>query len=268
MEPHYLTLRASILQAAELGGPSDQIQQPGDAPGPRPRQWHSGNPQIDAATDGGMYGLTVLGGKPKLGKSKLALSAAVEASRWGQREDHWRVIYVNAELPQYEISNRCMAYCCGPPGEFVTRNLMFLNVLRATEPRELAARLATFVGPTDLRVLVVFDSINRLVAMSGRDYFTALHEWSEFCRMLPLLNQEIAVLAVSEMNQKGGLKGENLSYAASLVVTMDRVEGESDVVRIAIPYARSSRAYTPLGDFYRNYNAGTFDAPDEPKEEH
>ena len=73
----------------------------------RPRRhWPSGIPELDAAPQGGFYGLTTIVAPPKLGKSGLALSSAIEAAA----TQNWTVLYLNAELDDEELMDRVDRY--------------------------------------------------------------------------------------------------------------------------------------------------------------
>lgn len=216
----------------------------------------TGCKRLDAMTGGG-YGMTVIAGQPKVGKSLLALSAAVEAARAG-----WRTLYLNAELTANELRARLRRYA-GSIDQRLGDNLHLIDTDSGFSPRDVIEYASGVLEIDDMRLLFVMDSINRLTDQCGEGmgdsaYWNALRQWQELARRsTKSSNGKIASIVVSELNAQNRVKGRNLEYAADLVVSMEAMEGTDSGVSISVPLARSSRG-GDLGDFVRTWERGTF----------
>jgi len=251
-------IRGWLRDAMTHKGPSLEVQEVDAAPGPDPPRFPTGVPSINALCGGG-YGMTVIAGAPKVGKSLVAMSAAIEAAN-----DGWVVIYINAELNSNEIAKRLIRYNGGPADEDLCSNMVIYNVDPGITPEKILEFIYRKVDLDHERLLVVLDSVNRLATLSQqgdevrRDgYWGALERWSEWARMSARISGGIiSFIVVSELNAQDHVKGRNLEYAADLVV---RIKGtaEDDMVEIDVPYARSSNR-GELGKHRRDWQTGRF----------
>jgi len=249
-------VRLAQTTPAEPVGDQDADEPPGE---PMPR-FPMGLPALEAKTDGGGYGMTVIAAPPKCGKSMLALAAAVRAAEAG-----WRVLYLNGELTRGEMANRIRRFCKKwPPGFDVVENLSVHPIeLGATIPHVIR-KLEERIDIEDKRILFVVDSINRIVDQSQADssehgYWHCMRNWSEFFRQCSKVSEgRVASIVVSELNQGGHVKGRSLEYAADLVIRITPTQ--DDVIgffEMDVPYARSS-AGGPLGTHQLNWQEGRF----------
>jgi predicted ATP-dependent serine protease len=204
-------------------------------------RYRSGLASIDDAT-GGFYGVTCLGGAPGMGKSLVALRAALEAAVTG-----WRVVYYDCELGARNFASRVMRIvrmdpalygpatandCEGPEFEparwsdfghrltdapFQPRDLTRLESLQAW-----VYDMLEFIHHFDPHALIVLDSVNqaaRMLASSG----TSEEGW-QLARQIAELAREVrketagavSWLLVAELNRQGTIAGKDLEYIADL----------------------------------------------------
>ena len=224
-------------------------------------KWPTGMPRVDAMTGGG-YGLTVFGGRPKLGKSLAAMAAAIEAAAAG-----WSVVYVNAELTERETHERVMRYVAGRAGALrphaIGANFVLVNANPGFTARDLIAEVAQTVSLDTDRILIVLDSINRLVNLDlsqplvESSYWDRLRAWSEWPRLAARLSDgRVSVLVVSELNQREGVKGGNLEYDADLVVKFT-TGSTPDRAQIDVALSRST-ASGECGEHERDWRHARF----------
>jgi len=211
--------------------------------------WPTGIYSVDAVTKtmkspGGGYGQTVFGGTPKMGKSLAALGAGIEAANAG-----WRVIYVNAEMTPREMHERAANYVNAHDINPILLQERFhlLNVNPGCDIDYLNEKAKEYIDWSDMEVLVVLDSINRLAEndLKRGDYFEKLRRWQEWGRTASKLSEGlVSSLVVTELNQKMGVKGGALEYAAQLVVRFTPSDIGNEIVNIEVALSRS----TPSGD--------------------
>lgn len=230
---------------------------PDDAPGDAMPFWPTGCSRLDALTGGG-YGMTVISGEPKVGKSLLAMSAAIEAARSG-----WRVVYLNAELTKASILNRVLAYAKTIDDD-LKANLSIHQIEAGFTVDDAMEAIRAQLDLDTMRLLIVQDSINRIVDLSCEDgsefgYWRTLRMWSELARRTARLSEGlISSIIVSELNKQGRTKGGGLDYAADLVVSIKAdSEDDQDLVYMSVPYARSSRG-GKVGELMRSWQNGRF----------
>lgn len=229
-----------------------------------PTRWPSSIGQLDRITDGGFYGVTLITGRPKQGKSMLAQASAIEACI-----DGWHVIYLNAELTEIELANRAMRYT-GRPLEAVSRNFTPAVLSPGVTVERIVQRVHDGLRDGDEKVLIVFDSVNSIAefACTGAGF-------NEYFQMIRIIGQTamiarrntnaaISVLLVSEMNVAGGTKGGKLDFAADLMITMAPSKADRKSVEIEIALARSSDD-GKLGAFRRDWTNGRFVPIHQPK---
>jgi len=202
------------------------------------RIWPTGIPRLDHMTRGGC-GLTVFGGEPKQGKSFAALGAALSTCEAG-----WPVVYVNAELTEGQMSKRCRGWFGGDVPQSIARRFLLINTRAGFCVDDALEQIAYHIDWDDDRILIVLDSVNRLVddgeGAYGTGYFDRLREWGGWARESARLSEgAISFLVVSELNTGGKTKGQQLEYAANLVVRF-QAEKNPEHVDINVLYARDS----------------------------
>lgn len=230
---------------------------PDDTPGASMPQWPTGCRKLDDLTGGG-YGMTVISGEPKVGKSLLAMSAAIEAARSG-----WKVVYFNAELTRASVLNRVLAYAKGVD-ESIKANLSIHQIEAGFTVDDAIEAIRGQLDLETRKLLIVQDSVNRIVDLSTDDgsemgYWRTLRAWSELARRTSRISEGvISSLLVSELNKQGRTKGGGLDYAADLVVSIQADSEENrDLVYMAVPYARASRS-GKVGELMRSWENGRF----------
>jgi predicted ATP-dependent serine protease len=241
--------RRGVLSPIEWSDPLDQRA------GDQTPRWSTGCKSIDDVTGGG-YGMTVLGGAPKVGKSLMAISAAIESARAG-----WNVVYANAEMSIEHLLLRFRNFM-GKADPIVGKNLHIANV----GPGITIDRLYEEIREEGInhdadRLLIVLDSINRIVDFSlgegDEGYWKALADWAAWgMNSRRTTDGRISWLIVSELNSQGQVKGRNLEYTADMVIRISSTSVD-DVVNIDVPYSRATRAAT-IGPAFRDFERGKF----------
>lgn len=219
----------------------------------------SGIPAIDETLKGrGFYGVTVIAGAPKVGKSLMAIGSAVESARAG-----WKVIYVNAEMSRAHFGERLRNFM-GKIDPLVVSNLRIANVTTGITQRVLLDSLseADRIEYQDEKILIVVDSINRVVDMgstvdSEAGYWRLLRDWSAWAMNSRRETEgKISWLIVSELAQHGGVKGRNLEYLADTIIRVNGT-GTEEIVEVDIPFSRATRAGY-IGAMRRDFATGRF----------
>lgn len=216
--------------------------------------------KLNVMTRGGGYGLTTVGGDAKTGKTTFAVGAACAAAA-----DGWRVVYFNAELDEVEIVQALMRYGGGEIPVGCSDRLRIINPDFTFQPCHAVERVQQAVQLSDSRVLIVLDSINALVDLSGDgldgEYWALNSVWRNWAiRATKQSRGALAFLVTSETNQHGGIKGRQLEFKSDLVVRIMKAEDKSQVDRVAITVTHSrSTTSGPLGEFFRNWRTGRFE---------
>ena len=194
----------------------------------------SGCDAIDFAAGGGAYGVFSLGGEPGIGKSWMAISAAVKATK-----EEWQVYYVNTELELREISNRLIIVNGGQGPKLwgMIRILMTPGRLTLLDIKD-KIKESVILGSTH-KILVIFDSVNRMAKLMERTtrggYLSALSDWGEFARAAAQMSEgRIAFMLISELNQRGNDKGEQLGYLSSLHLRLIKDKDNSELIEAEI----------------------------------
>ena len=217
--------------------------------------WPTGITAVDEMT-GGAQGMTVIAGAPKLGKSMVGVSSAVEAARQG-----WRVVYVNAELTRSGIVKRFKSYM-GEADHEVVRRIQIANVGPGLSMARFADEVDAVVDHDDRKIMIVLDSINRIVdlgvtADGENAYWSLLRSWSNWAMTSRRVSEgKIGWTIISELAAHGGVKGKTLEYTADLVVRMQDA-GVPNTVNVDVPYSRFSEG-GEAGDHTREFSRGRF----------
>lgn len=247
-------LRQAQVAPPEPIGDQEVTELPGDPP---PR-FRTGLREWEDKTDGGGYGCTCIAGPPKCGKSMLALSCAIEAAAM---DCPWRVLYFNAELSRYEMANRLRNYLGGEPNERLADQLSIHPVEIGVTLEHLWYKVGERICLEDERMLLIFDSLNRIVeqsedSLSDARYWGTMRRWVSLCRIgAKISGGRLASIVVAERARAGHVKGQQVEFAADLVLMIGK-DGDEDY-EIEIPHARSS-AGGKLGKFWLNHTRGRF----------
>ena len=222
------------------------------------RAWQCGIPKLDQLT-GGLYGMCVIAGQPKLGKSLLSVSSAAQAAH-----DGWRVVYVNAELTEGDLIKRFSVYCRAADLDIgrVAEMTSILSVLPGINTATLLESIAEEITLEDSQVMIVMDSINRVAdfCIDGDGeaaYWRALRDLSTAAMISRRLSEgRVAWTIISELAAAGHVKGRTLEYVADVVVRMT-ASNTPDFVEIDVPFSRQTKSGR-CGGFFRDFETGQF----------
>jgi predicted ATP-dependent serine protease len=217
-------------------------------------------PELDRRTEGGLYGLTVVGGNAGVGKSMLAIGVAVEFALAGGK-----AVYFNAEMTSKQILQRVWNASCGRREQIVGAPLRLRHVTHTVTVESLIEQTISDLDAEDSRLLVVIDSINTvadMVTSQGQiEYFQALAQLIAWCATVRRRSEgSIMFLLVSELNAKGDVKGLKLEYVADLVLRITKGE-RSDCVVIECTKGREG-GRGELGTHVVDWRAGRLRGPD------
>jgi predicted ATP-dependent serine protease len=222
--PYQTSIRAvaAMFEAAKprtqsVSAPINAIKA-GKAP-----RWATNLNFIDRIT-GGFYGLSVVGGMQKLGKSTLAMASAIEAAA----SLEWNVVLHNAEVGGDELGRRLDQYLTiHPSAEDAVNHMRVVSVPRGFRLEDFLEH-AVDLAADDRPVLTVIDSINTCAQLMDGSYLDNLRELALWSMMSRRISRGAAsFLVVSELNKSGSAKGMNLEYWADMVIRMtgDRKRG-------------------------------------------
>jgi hypothetical protein len=225
------------------------------------QRWPSNLEYIDYHC-GGFYGLTVILGGMKTGKTMMALGSCIEAAA----TEEWQVVYFCAELDQHEMSMRLNRYISANPASRSCED--FLHIIfvgKGQTPDMIQTQIEMVTDPAGPPILVCMDSINTVTEMSGGDYLRTLKEyalWAMLSRRMS--NGAISFLIVSETNAIGGAKGGKLEFWADQVLklTVKKRGGASGLVPVRLDLLASRRTggEGEMGIYLRNQTTCQFQA--------
>jgi len=230
----------------------------------RARRWPARIEGIDndVAMEG-FYGLSVVCGGTKLGKSVVAYQSALTAAMNG-----WRVVYIDAELDDFQACQRIQNATGKTVREWLAANPTFVwrSVFMPLTLRGLVGGIARLIEDFDGKVLIVLDSINRIATKIENpkkrvSYFDALHSLTSWLLAVRRLSWgRIGVLVTSEKNRRGGTKGEALEYACDVLL---KIKGKpSDAwAELNVELSREGGGGN-LGKYVRNWKACRFMRPE------
>lgn len=236
----------------EYRGLESQREVPAEIPhAPR---WWTPISEVNASTQGGIYGITGLGGDAGTGKSFFALATALRAVL----RDDQQVVYFAAEMDVAQIQERMLwiAKAWGHSREQVNAELAsgrfaLLTRLGPLHWHDVCGEIAAcfYEAPTGL---LVIDSINSLLASlsaAGEGYWSAYESVVEtLLTTRKLTHGRFTALVLSELNQRGGSKGEKLEYASDLMLNL-KTTTTPDVSALRIVKNRERGGNGPMGKF-------------------
>jgi KaiC/GvpD/RAD55 family RecA-like ATPase len=225
------------------------------------QRWPSNLEYIDYHC-GGFYGMTVILGASKTGKTMLALGSCIEAAA----SEEWQVVFLCAELDQHEMSMRLNRYFNAHPASRSCED--FLHVVfigKGQTPEMIQNEVEKATDPGGCPILVCMDSINTITEMSGQNYLATLRDyalWAMLSRRMS--NGAISFLIVSETNQIGGAKGGKLEFWADQVLklTVKKRGGSAGLVPVRLDLLASRRTggEGEMGIYLRNQQTCRFQA--------
>lgn len=214
---------------------------------------------------GGGYGLSVVLGGSKCGKTFFALSQCIEAAA----TMNWQVVYLSAELDMQELAFRVGGYLKAHPHCVDAQNFLhILHVGKGQTPEEVQEDIAMTTDENGPPILVCLDSINTIAQMSGRDYLRTLTDyalWAMVARRMS--NGAVSFLIVSETNKLGFAKGGQLQFWADQLIKLEKVDsgsldspaGGMTPVKISLLASRRTGGEGPMGIFLRNHKSCQFE---------
>lgn len=225
------------------------------------QRWPSNIDYIDFHC-GGFYGLTVILGGMKTGKTMMAIGSCIEAAA----TEEWQVIYFCAELDQHEVALRLNRYFTAHPASKSCQD--FLHVIfvgKGQTPEMIQFQIEAVTAADGPPILVCMDSINTITEMSGRDYLRTLRDYSLWAMLSRRMsNGAASFLIVSETNQIGGAKGGKLEFWADQVIklTAKHQGGAAGLVPVKLQLMASRRTggEGDMGIYLRNQRTCRFQA--------
>jgi hypothetical protein len=219
-------------------------------------------PGVDHLTNhcGGGYGLSVILGSEKCGKTFLALGSCIEAAA----TMNWQVVYLSAELDMQEVAFRIGGYLEAHPACYDAKDyLHVLHVGKGQTPDEVRLDIELSTRAEGPPLLICMDSINTIAEMSGRDYLRTLRDYSLWAMVARRMsNGAASFLIVSETNKLGQAKGGNLQFWADQVVKLEKQEDKDRIgmvpVKMTLLASRRTGGEGPMGLYLRNHKSGRF----------
>ncbi len=264
-----LKRRCYILRVLALGA-GEPLPRMDVAEQQQRQTWPSGIAAVDELA-GGFYGLAVIAGAQKLGKSLAGTRSMLEAARAG-----WTVFCFHGENDAQTMRERLVNYF---GGTFKTWPDWFQRItMRRIGPTATLEKIADFVAEhlteNDENILIVIDSANRLAKRIEANspkvrYFDALYRVVDWATEVASLSSgSVGVLLISELNRTGGAVGMNIEYAASTTLYLRGKAVDKDV---KLQLVSRNTPGGKLGKYRRKYMSCEFvpvsdhaDSRDEP----
>jgi predicted ATP-dependent serine protease len=225
------------------------------------QRWPSGLEYIDYHC-GGFYGLAVILGGQKTGKTMLALGSCIEAAA----TEEWQVVYLCAELDQHEMALRLNRYFKAQPASRACQDFLHIIFIgKGQTPAMIQAQVELATDPGGPPILICMDSINTITEMSGMDYLRTLRDyalWAMLSRRMS--NGAVSFLIVSETNKIGSSKGGKLEFWADQVVKIENPKKRQVLglvpVKMTLMASRRTGGEGDMGVYLRNQNTCRFQA--------
>jgi hypothetical protein len=151
--------------------------------------------------------------------------------------------------------------CCVP-------NLHFHAVGKGQTPRSLTNTVMNVVDTmADTPILIVMDSINSIVNLSGGNYLRGLSDFGLWAALSRRISEgDVSFFITSETNKAGEVKGEALSYWSDVYLKMKKVKGSDFVVDMTLAKTRRTPGEGHMGKYLRRWDTGRYepDAYNEP----
>jgi len=226
------------------------------------QRWPSNVEYVDYHC-GGFYGMAVILGASKCGKTMMALGSCIEAAA----TEEWQVVYLCAELDQHEMAMRLNRYFNAHPSSKVCED--FLHIIfvgKGQTPDLIQAQIEMVTDPGGPPILVCMDSINTITEMSGGDYLKTLRNYSLWAMLARRMsNGAASFLIVSETNQIGNAKGGKLEFWADQVIKIENPKaGPAPYglvpVKMKLLASRRTGGEGDMGVYLRNQQTCQFQA--------
>lgn len=224
-------------------------------------RWPSNIEYIDYHCGGGFYGLTVILGGMKTGKTMMALGSCIEAAA----TEEWQVVYLCAELDQHEMAIRINRYFNAHPASISCEDFLHIVFVgKGQTPEMIQFDIERVTNPAGPPVLICMDSINTITEMSGGNYLQTLKDyalWAMLSRRMS--NGAASFLIVSETNKIGEAKGGKLEFWADQVI---KITAKSKAgmaaglvpVRLKLVASRRTGGEGEMGIYLRNQSTCRF----------
>ncbi len=212
-----------------------------------PRWWSGLTPVNNMA--GGFYGFTAISGKKKLGKTIIGVRASVEAVK-----GEWPTHYYYGENTEQRIVGMVRRVLGPIPSEALPAYMdryRYVRFYPGHSIETIVNDVKRTILPSDERVLICIDSINRLARGTGGDYLRAL---GRICQVCQTAAEEsggnIGFQVLSETNQRGAMVGMDLEYSASCLLYL-RPTKNPEAVKMKLESRESEGG--ELGTLSRNW---------------
>jgi hypothetical protein len=228
------------------------------------RRWPAGIAGIDDDVHmAGFYGFTAVCGSAKLGKSIVGYQSALVAAMNG-----WRVIYVDAELDDWQANQRIRNSVQMAPKNWLYEhpNFVWRQLFKRTSLEVLVNDVAGWVEDYDEKVLVVLDSIHRIAQkMVDRrrriDFYDALHDLVNWCLTARrMAHGGLGFMVMSEQNKHGGTKGESIEFACDVLLKLKGKASER-TTELNVELSREGGGGS-LGQYVRDWSRCRFRRPE------
>lgn len=219
-----------------------------------PITWPSTLDYIDTQC-GGFYGMTTLAAEKGTGKTMMATASAIEAAATKK----WQVVTFVAEDDRDGFRDRFNTYLdYHPHAVSCMGNLWPYFVGKGQTPASILGTIESAVDwQEDLPILVVVDSINSIVNLSGQRYLPMLAEfglWMMFARRIS--GGLASFLVTSETNKAGEAKGEALPFWSDVYL---RLKKETEhIVSMRLDKSRRTAGEGQMGKYKRKWYEGVF----------
>lgn len=223
-------------------------------------KWPSGVDKLDS-TRGGLCGLSIVGGRPGAGKSTFALGSAIRAA-----EENIATVYFDAENSPAIVQKRLRRWYGEHNWQRFAESIhgssfWWVPINPGNTFNQITSYASNALTTTHRGMLLVFDSMNSIcdrISKAGANEFEALRwlfQWAD--HMVRGSNGYIRVLALSELNRQGGVRGHRAEYAASMVLAVDPDDDIPERVNLRLLKNRDGAA-GDLGWFERDWRTSTF----------
>lgn len=216
-------------------------------------RWPSGVSEVDVGTNGGFYGVTVLGGQAGVGKSMVAMASATEAAQQGIK-----VIYLAGEMTRAQLAQRAYRRL-GADIIAVWGTMLRIYLLHEiASMRDFGRIIAGSIDPEDEQIVVVYDSIDTIAGNLTPEDAAEFHIFRIKNRITNMMvaarrlsEGRIGSLLINELNTQGNIKGRKLEYLCDLDVRLKHGDMD-DHIELDVAKGREGGRKS-YGLFYMNW---------------
>lgn len=220
-----------------------------------PLFWPSNLLYIDANV-GGFYGMTTIAAEKGTGKTLIATASAISAAATRR----WQVCHFLAEDDYDGFRERFNLFLSThPEAHSCFDHFHPVAVGKGQTPKTLVAEVKRLIEPgSNAPILIVLDSINSIVNLSGGPYLQGLSDmglWAMFARKIS--RGRASFLINSETNKRGESKGESLPSWSDVYLKMKKCS--ESVVEMRLDKTRRTKGEGDMGKYVRRWDAQEFE---------